>query len=66
VRHEEDGFRFPVGDVAALAAGLRRVAEEPGVLPTWAGAAPAPVPMEEHAAWLTRAYQELIAGRERA
>ena len=61
VRPGVDGWLYPAGDVAALAAGLQDLARSPGRLADWAAAAPAPMSMEEHAALLEEHYRSLCA-----
>jgi glycosyltransferase involved in cell wall biosynthesis len=61
VRPGVDGWLYPPGDVAALAAGLQDLARSPGRLADWAAAAPAPMSMEEHAALLEEHYRSLCA-----
>jgi glycosyltransferase involved in cell wall biosynthesis len=52
-----DGLTFEPGDVYALAAALRRVAEQPELLPKFAAAAELPPTMAVHGAALDAIYR---------
>jgi GT2 family glycosyltransferase/glycosyltransferase involved in cell wall biosynthesis len=56
VRDGVDGLLFPAGDSRALAARLRRLIDEPGLLPTLQSGIRRPMSIEEDAAWLRDLY----------
>jgi glycosyltransferase involved in cell wall biosynthesis len=57
VRHEVDGLLFPPGDAAALRQALRRLLDEPDLLPRLRENVPAPVEMGRHLAQLLDVYR---------
>lgn len=61
VRHGIDGLLFPPGDATALAAQLRRLVEEPGLLDRLRQGIRRPLSIEEDAACLRGMYSHLIA-----
>jgi glycosyltransferase involved in cell wall biosynthesis/GT2 family glycosyltransferase len=61
--HGVCGEFFPPGDVAALRAILRRVAEDPSIVDRWAARLPEPKRAGEHAAEVERVYRSVLAPR---
>jgi GT2 family glycosyltransferase/glycosyltransferase involved in cell wall biosynthesis len=60
VRHEVDGLRFPVGDVAALARCLQRLVAERGLHQRLGSGIEAPLSIADDASRTLRLYRELI------
>lgn len=56
VRDGVDGLLFPAGDSGALAARLRRLIDEPDLLPTLQAGISRPMSIDEDAAWLRDLY----------
>jgi len=59
VRHGEDGLLFAAGDATDLAAQLRRLVEEPGLLESLRSGIARPMSIEEDAALLREIYASL-------
>jgi GT2 family glycosyltransferase/glycosyltransferase involved in cell wall biosynthesis len=57
------GELFPNGDVAALAAILRRVVDRPALLDEWSAAIAPPKSVDAHAEEIEGVYEEVMAGR---
>jgi GT2 family glycosyltransferase/glycosyltransferase involved in cell wall biosynthesis len=66
VRDGVDGLLFPAGDSAALAAALRRLIENPDLLPALRAGIRRPMSIEEDAAWLRELYLRAGAKEGRA
>jgi glycosyltransferase involved in cell wall biosynthesis len=64
VGHEVNGLLFSAGDSSALAAGIRRLAENRGLLRTLASRTKPPLSVPAHVSRLVEIYEELIAARE--
>ena len=62
VRHGENGLLFPLEDAGALAALLRRLAEEPGLLRKLREGIPPVKSVEEYAGELEKLYASLAKG----
>jgi glycosyltransferase involved in cell wall biosynthesis len=58
VRHEVDGLLFPPGEAAALRHALRRLLDEPDLLPRLRANVPPPVEMDRHLAQLLDLYRQ--------
>lgn len=63
VAHDVDGLRFPVGDAPALAACVRRLIEEPGLLARLRAGIRAPKYMDEHLNELEVLYSQARTAR---
>jgi len=63
VTHERDGLHFKTGDPGALAAVLRRLAREPGLLDRLARGVPRLKTLEEDAAQMEARYVALVEAR---
>ncbi len=63
VRDGVNGLLFPPGDVEALAGRLRRLLEEPELLPGLRAGITPPLSIEDDAASLRELYETLVAGR---
>ncbi|HET8797045.1 MAG TPA: glycosyltransferase, partial [Thermoanaerobaculia bacterium] len=59
------GELVPPGDVDALAAVLRRVAEDPSIVDRWRAQLPRPKRVDEHAREIESVYRTLLAERRR-
>jgi GT2 family glycosyltransferase/glycosyltransferase involved in cell wall biosynthesis len=66
VRHEVDGLLFPAGDAGALAASLRRLMDEPGLLDRLRAGIERPMSIEADAAQLRQLYGELLPSLPRS
>lgn len=66
VRDGIDGLLFPAGDSAALAVALRRLIDEPDLLPTLRAGIRRPMSIEEDATWLRDVYVRAGASQQPA
>jgi glycosyltransferase involved in cell wall biosynthesis len=63
IRHDVNGLLFPVGDAGALAAQLRRLAEDPALGPRLAAAAPPVKTDAEEAEEMEWRYRQVLSER---
>jgi glycosyltransferase involved in cell wall biosynthesis len=59
------GEFFPPGDAGALAAILRRLIDDPGIVDRWSAKLPRPKSADDHAEEIERVYRSVIEARKR-